>query len=199
MARRNPEYRFYCMNDLGIEPISPPPPHYAWSIWTPSRLPALHAGLPGIRLKLRFHFRWLLSLVYRFPERDSGALLIHDRGQVVHYSAFTPRYWRFPFMADEDLQIGDTWTSPAYRGKGFAFFALCTIVANARRPGRRFWYVVGNLNQPSIHVVEKAGFDLVGEGTWIKPWGIKMLGSYAMRSRRPSGPDEISAGVSVLS
>jgi len=101
----------------------------------------------------------------------------------VHYSGFTPRYWRFPFLQDSDLQIGDTWTEPSHRGKGLALFALLEIIRIKRKPGRKFWYVVGGLNTPSIRVVEKAAFSLVGKGTFIVPLGIKLLGSYVMSSR----------------
>ena len=47
----------------------------------------------------------------------------------------------------------------------------------ASKPERRHWYVVEAVNRASIRVVEKAGFTLSGEGTWIKPWGLKLLGS----------------------
>jgi RimJ/RimL family protein N-acetyltransferase len=197
MAQPNPEYRFYCHDDRKIGHPYSLLRQYSWSIWTPSRLPALPPGLPDTRLKLKFHFRWLVSLAYRFAKLDCGALLIHHRGQVVHYSGFTPRYWRFPFVADEDLQIGDTWTAPTHRGNGLAFFALCTIVAITHRPGRRFWYVVENVNQPSIRVVEKAGFDLFGRGTWIKPWGLKLLGSFVMLDHLQSSSSEDAKGASV--
>ncbi|HZO81549.1 MAG TPA: GNAT family N-acetyltransferase [Candidatus Binataceae bacterium] len=149
-------------------------------------LPAPPAGLPGLRPKLRFLFRWLLRRARLFAGAECGALLIRDRGAVVHYSGFTPRYWRFPFMGDDDLQIGDTWTAPAHRGRGLALFALETIVAAAARPGRCFWYVVANTNRPSIRVVEKAGFTLASDGVWIKPWGLKLLGYYVPTAPRPS-------------
>jgi hypothetical protein len=55
-----------------------------------------------------------------------------------------------------------------------------------REPERRHWYVVEAVNRASIRVVEKAGFTLSGEGTWIKPWGLKLLGSYVMQT--PAGP-----------
>jgi RimJ/RimL family protein N-acetyltransferase len=102
----------------------------------------------------------------------------------VHYSAFTPRYWRFPFLRDGDLQIGDTWTEFSHRGRGIALFALLEIIRINRKPGRTFWYVVNELNAPSIRVVEKAAFSLVEKGTFVVPFGIKLLGSYVMIADR---------------
>ena len=120
--------------------------------------------------------------MHLFAGDQCGALLIRDGVRLVHYSAFCPRFWRFPFLADEDLQIGYTWTDPAYRGRRLALFALQTIVRIYRKPQRRFWYVVEDVNLASIKVVERVGFTLSGEGTWIKPWGLKLLGSYIMRT-----------------
>jgi len=132
-----------------------------------------------------------------FAGSECGALLIYEGERLAHYSNYTPRYWRFPFLADDDLQIGDTWTDPAYRGRGLALFALQTLEASLERPNRSLWYVVGELNQPSIRVAEKAHFTLAGEGTRVRPWRLKMAEAYVMR--RPCGataPDR-EAGVSA--
>jgi RimJ/RimL family protein N-acetyltransferase len=48
------------------------------------------------------------------------------------------------------------------------------------------WYVVEDINKPSIRVVEKAGFTLAAEGTWIKPWGLKLAGAYVIRRNYPA-------------
>jgi len=40
-----------------------------------------------------------------------------------------------------------------------------------RTRGRGFWYIVADNNLPSIRVVEKAGFKLVGVGEWRRSWG----------------------------
>jgi hypothetical protein len=63
----------------------------------------LPPALPGARLKLRFLFRWLLRRLHLFAGDTCGALLIRDDARLVHYSAFTPRFWRFPFLADGDV------------------------------------------------------------------------------------------------
>ncbi len=190
-AKPAPQYRFYYASGraLGCE-MSLLPPRYSCSVWKPRRLPMLPVGLSGVRLKQRFLFRWLLCRAHLFAGDDcGGALLIRDLKEVVHYSGFTPRYWRFPFVGDADFQIGDTWTAPAHRGRGLALFAVQTIVATANHRGRRFWYVVEDSNPPSIRVVQKAGFTLAGRGVWIKPWGLKLLGYHAPFE---SGPARIS-------
>lgn len=153
----------------------------------------LPPALPDSRVRFRFLFRWVLHRLHVFAGDGCGALLVRDSTRLVHYSGFTPRFWRFPFLADGDLQIGHTWTDPAYRGEGIALFALQTVVRLERKPGRRFWYVVEDVNLASIRVAEKAGFALAGEGTWIKPWGLQLPGSFVMLTGSPDSPRDDAA------
>jgi RimJ/RimL family protein N-acetyltransferase len=154
------------------------PAGYHVSVWWPSTKKPWPSGIRGISIRARFAFRWMLDRAHMFANREVGAICIHHANRLVHYSGFTPRYWRFPFLSDADLQIGDTWTHPDHRGKGLASFALNEIVAMKREQGRGFWYVVGDDNRASIRVVEKLQFMLIGAGDWHKPLGIKLLGSY---------------------
>ena len=184
----NPRYLFYCYTcgqtadgetaDDDIGDLRSP---YSWIIWRPGSLPALPRGLPGLKLKLRFLFRWAMDRLHWFGGPGCGVVLIYERERLVHYSGFTPSYWRFPFMVGDDFQIGDIWTHPAHRGRGLALFALQTVVTKLARPGRRLWYVVEAINEPSIRVAEKAQFTLIAEGTWVKPWGLKSIGTYEIR------------------
>jgi len=187
-------YLFYCYTcgpgersrnvreDIGGGLHSP----YWWTVWGPRIWPALPPGLPNQRFRLKLLFRWAVHRLHLFAGPGSGVLLIYDRRRVVHYSGFTPEYWRFPFVADDDFQIGDTWTDPAHRGRGLASFALQMIVTTLAKPGRRLWYVVEDVNEPSIRVVEKARFTLAAEGTWVRPWGLKLAGAYVIRRNYPA-------------
>ncbi|MBF6568549.1 MAG: GNAT family N-acetyltransferase [Candidatus Binataceae bacterium] len=111
-------------------------------------------------------------------------LTIRHDSELAHYSGLTPRFWRFPFMDDRDLQIGDTWTAPRYRGQGIALRALRIILKTEYQPGRRFWYIVDAHNSQSIRVAEKAGFEPIADGTTITPLNIPMLWRYAILSHR---------------
>ncbi len=160
------------------------PVAYSVSMWWPSRRHPWPPGLSSIGSRARFAFRYLLDSLHGFSNREVGAVCIYYADQLVHYSGFTPRYWRFPFLSDDDLQIGDTWTAPAHRGRGLARYALQEILDLKRKEGRAMWYVVGDNNPASIRVVERAAFELVGVGHWHRPWGIKMLGSYLLDDAR---------------
>lgn len=175
-------YLFFRTDGSQLKTRSGLPPSYVWMIWRPSRAwPSFSCSL---RVRLKFVFRFALFVLGLFADDSSGAVCILHRGRLVHYSAFTPRYWRFPFLEDRELQIGDTWTDPVHRGNGLASRALRAILELERRPGRRFWYVVGRNNAASVRVVEKAGFHLVGDGAFERPLGLKLLGSYRMGDPR---------------
>jgi RimJ/RimL family protein N-acetyltransferase len=175
-------YLFYIHSSEGEVRAELPAP-YSYSVWRPLPWRPWLPGKSKLKIKLRFLFRSALHHLRLFRGRECGALCVFYGGSLVHYSGYTPRYWRFPFLQDSDLQIGDTWTEPSHRGKGLALFALLEIIRIKRKPERRFWYVVGALNAPSIRVVEKSAFSLVGKGTFVVPLGIKLLGSYVMTRR----------------
>jgi len=178
-------YLFY--RTLGLSPQDhlTLPSGYSASMWWPSRRRLWPSGVSDLRSRARFAFRFLLDRAGFFSNCEVGALCIHHGHRLVHYSGFTPRYWRFPFLPDADLQIGDTWTDPAHRGRGLASYAVEEILEIKQRPDRRFWYVVGKENFPSIRVVERARFELVGVGEWRRPLGLKLLGSYIMEVAKP--------------
>jgi len=115
-----------------------------------------------------------------FRGRGYGELVIYSNNELVHHTGFAPRYWRFPFLGKDDIQIASAWTSPAHRDKGLAEFATEKIIASARRPGRRFWYCVEDDNITSIRIAEKLGFSIVGVGTWVVPMGLELLSYYAI-------------------
>ena len=155
-------------------------PGYSGEFWRPSPARAIPAGLPATE-RNRFRMRWLLHCLRAFPNRDYSVFVVRRGNEFVHYSGITGRYWRFPFLADADLQIGDTWTHPEHRGKGIAGFAIDRILAAMSRPGRHIWYVVENINTPSIRAAEGAGMTRFALGVWRRPFGLKLFGSYVIR------------------
>jgi len=155
-------------------------PDYSYELWRPSPACAIPAGLPAGE-RNRFRLRWLLHYLRVFPNRDYAVFVVRRGNEFAHYSGVTGRYWRFPFLADRDLQIGDTWTHPDHRGKGIAGFAIQRILAAMSQPGRRIWYVVENINTPSIRTAEGAGMSLFARGVWRRPFNLKLLGSYVIR------------------
>ncbi len=152
---------------------------YSPVLWKPSVLKIVPTGVA----RLQFAVWWAMHNFRIFTNKDYGLYLIYDDHNLIHRSLITPRYFRFPFMTREDLQIGDTWTMPEYRGKCLASFAIQKIVELYKKPGRMFWYVVEEDNIPSIRAVEKAGFVKYGLGTRRKRIGMAFFGFFEIQQR----------------
>ncbi len=172
-------YLFYVQSsDLGFPLVSDSlDSHYRCELWRPTLGKLVPYGFP----KVPFIFWWSFHYLHVFSNHDYAVFIAYDSDRVIHRSCVFPRYFRFPFMAQNDLQIGDTWTHPDHHGKGLAVFAIRKIVETLRMPDRTFWYVVEQDNLASIRVVEKAGFKLVGKGNRIKRFGVKALGAYIIQ------------------
>jgi len=143
-------------------------------LWNPTILEIVPNGVA----LLPFGVWWVMHHLHLFVNQDYGLYLIYAGDDLIHRSVITPRYFRFPFMGKEDVQIGDTWTMPEYRGKGLASFGIQKIVELYRKPGRSFWYVVEENNIPSIKTVEKAGFAKYGVGIRKKRMNLKAIGTF---------------------
>ena len=109
------------------------PRNYTWSMWRAYRRRPWPGGECDAKTKLRFFFRFVLYRLDLFANSDCGALCIFEKDNLVHYSAFSPRYWRFPFLRDTDLQIGNTWTEPSYRAEAWHFSPLYKSLRRWRR------------------------------------------------------------------
>lgn len=149
---------------------------YSISFWKPSLKKIFPWGLS----EKRFAFWWLMHQFRFFTNRDYSVLLIHKDNDLIHRSCIFPRYFRYPFMKENDLQIGDTFTDPKYRGKGIATYAILTIIEYFKMNDRKFWYIVEENNKSSIRVIEKAGFKKIGSGIRTSMLGLRLLGSFML-------------------
>src|SRR2546427_4829121 len=170
---------FYCCDKvpdaaiaLGLDPA------YSWRLWTPAQGGFVPNGFPLLPFGA-----WTAMHRFRmFSNREYGVLVVYHRDRLVHRSGLFPRYLRFPFMANDDLQVGDVWTDPEHRGRGIASFAVRQIVAAKARRGRRIWYIVEAGNASSIRIVEKLGFVRAGTGRRTRRFGLGLLGQFVMDS-----------------
>jgi len=132
--------------------------------------------------------RWLVwrlaDVTHVFRNRDYGVHVVSDgSGHPVHRACIFPAFFRFPFMAPHDIQIGDVWTDGPWRGRGIAAWSIGEIVRRYGCPGRAVWYLTEQANEASVRVIEGAGFGLQGIGGRIPVLGIGKLGQYRMTSR----------------
>jgi len=147
---------------------------YSVNVWRPSRTAIQPDGLP----LYPFGVWWLFHIARVFKNPNYCIVVIHHGGALVHRSCVFPGYFRFPFMAKDDLQVGDTWTHPDHRGNGLAKAGLRACLALGGNDPRRYWYVVEESNTPSIRVVENAGFRVIGNGRRSSPMGLRLFGRF---------------------
>lgn len=97
---------------------------------------------------------------------------------MVHHSMVSPRYFRFPDMSVEDIQIGAVFTDSSWRGRGLGSFAIREIMKQWRIGSGRIWYITDQDNTASIKLAENAGFKLHGTGIRQSKFGLGILGQY---------------------
>jgi RimJ/RimL family protein N-acetyltransferase len=152
------------------------PDGYTVSVWRPR-----DAFVPPTPIRSPVNRVWaLFDRAGVFANDDFAVLQLRHHGQLVQRTSVFPRYFRFPFMAREDLQLGDTWTAPEARGRGLATLAIDVALARFGYAGRRFWYLVEESNTPSIRVIEKHRFTLAGTGVRRSRLGVAALGYFTI-------------------
>ena len=171
---------FFAFNDGSNAPeLDALAPDYEVEFWTPRRFVMRPKGLPA----MPFAVWGLFHHAHIFSNRDYGIILIRRAGMLVHRSCVFPRYFRFPFMARADLQVGDTWTAPEERGKGLGKWALASAVCRCRARGTTLWYVCDEWNDASAAVASRVGFQCVGRGARNKWHGIDLFGHFEILQR----------------
>lgn len=136
--------------------------------WQPTLLHAVPSSIVS-----RWKFGLLATMFFMLGRGGSYRVytVFAPDGSVAHYSVVHPKYFRFPFMAEGDLQIGGLWTEPRYRGLGLATYAVQAILRAETSPNRVYWYVVADDNPPSIRVAEKNGFTMYGFAARVRRFG----------------------------
>ena len=163
------------------EPAGPEPAigsGYESCFWRPSLTSIVPRGLP----RLRFGTWWLVHYARLFANREYCLFVVRYGGVIIHRTGVFPRYFSFPFMGQDDLQIGAVWTAAEHRGKGIAPFAIRAVLRNLAKRGRRFWYVTDAGNAASIRAAEKAGFKKIAEGRKHARFGLRALGFYDLKT-----------------
>jgi RimJ/RimL family protein N-acetyltransferase len=170
----NDNYIFYRLEPpYSIRIESELPPGCSVVLWRPSLLPLFPRGVPVGAFWLAW---WLMDRLHVFRNGDFSIIAIYEDGCLVHRTVAFPKYLRFPFMSDDDLNLGETWTDPSMRGRGLAGLALGAAVTCLAKPGRAFWYIHKASNKASEGVIRKTGFNRVGVGRKVKRLGVNAIG-----------------------
>jgi GNAT superfamily N-acetyltransferase len=172
------EILFYCIDcDRSPFPAARSLPGIVAEVWHPSGLSL--APLCGFS----FLSRVIWPAFHRFGlfgNRDHAILWLHRDSICLHRTLLIPPFFRFPFMAPDDLQCGDIWTAPNERGRGLAAAGVTAALRHGWKPGRRIWYLTEIGNEPSCRLARNLGFSLVGHGRRTRPLGLRVFGQFLM-------------------
>ncbi len=155
---------------------SDPPPGDSWQLWVPTWARPLPPG----QWSPAFWVWFLFDRLGVFRSGGYSVFVVRRGRRTIHRSCVFPRFFRFPFMGEEDLQVGDVWTDPSARGEGLATAALGEICQRLGRAGRSLWYLVEEGNASSIRVAERVGFEWIGVGKKHARLGVLFFGFYSV-------------------
>jgi len=99
---------------------------------------------------------------------------VFDGNHEVHHSYTTNRLYKFPFMKVNDLQIGNCYTNPFYRGKGIYPYIIKYIVEEHLKnyPVNDVYMLIEEENISSQSGVKKVGFEKIFKLETIKILGV---------------------------
>ncbi len=124
---------------------------------------------------------WYLFHFFRvFHSRNYHIIKVIDNGLCIHRSCVFPKFFRFPFMNKDDIQIGDIWTHPNYRGKGIAKYILNEVVNKFKNKKIGIWYICQIDNHSSIKIAESIGFEMISNAKKIRFLGLNITGKYIL-------------------
>ncbi len=124
------------------------------------------------------YFWWILEKISGFASPGFAELRIEERGSVIHRLIVTPGWYRFPFMAKHDLQIGSVWTAPAARRRQLARSAMAEAHRRFAFRGARFWYLAEADNAISAALARSCGYRFVAVGRRTRLFGIALFGRF---------------------
>lgn len=169
-----------------VTPAEVPPPRGGLGLRVALWRPTLLKPCPPRMLTAPLVVWWVFHEFRVFRNRRYAVLMMYDGERPVHRSVVTPGWFRFPFMSVDDLQIGDTWTHPDYRGRGIAGEAIRQVAERETATCGRLWYLTEEANSPSIRAAEKAGFSRYRVGRRTKRLGLRLLGAFVPARESPA-------------
>lgn len=93
----------------------------------------------------------------------------------MHASYLLGKSFKFPFLGQDDYEIGPCVTRVDCRGRGLYPDVLRFICHNVGGPKSKFYMLVAPSNTASIRGIEKAGFSQVGyvkRSKYLRRWGV---------------------------
>ena len=96
----------------------------------------------------------------------------------IHTSMVIGKGWRFPFMSNDDIQIGPCWTATESRKQGLYVAIIQRILCDFS--DHQCWMICDENNIASIRGIERAGLELRAKGKRTMPVGFKIIGRFVI-------------------
>lgn len=154
------------------------PEGYQYSI---HRLRPWQLASLGSKYSLQYLLYCLIYTLVGGTRHYRGLAIADPSGIVKHTAMVFPRYFRFPFMGRDDLQIGLLKTDPSAEGLGLASYAVQELLRTMEPKNAFCWYLADQQNLPSLRVAEKNGFELVARGCRTSRLGLRLFGSFVIQ------------------
>jgi len=128
------------------------------TIWKPAVTNFYHTRLPR-----KYIFWWFFHYLGIFRNNKLQIRLFFENKNLAHFFCIVPKFYRWPFMSKNDVQITYVITEKGFQGKGLAFKCISSVLANFEINGD-IWYVTDSVNIASQRLAEKLGFVFQGNG-----------------------------------
>ncbi len=108
-----------------------------------------------------------------FTKGQYRIIYVKKDNTIIHYTHILPKFFKFPFMGSNDLEIGPSWTDEQYRGKGI-FPAVMAYAFGYFKEEKRTFHAFAHIdNIPSQKAILKVGFS-----KWMNGYKTEKLGIY---------------------
>ena len=165
------------------------PAQYTVRTWKPSLTSIIP---PTFGLKMAGF--WLFHYARVFRSLEYEVIVIEKAGRIVHTTCVVPKFFRWPFMDEGDVQISSMWTDTEHRGLGLATAACQYVISSKTRRGR-VWFASRIANQASLAVCKKCSFQLVGTAIRASRFGSRIFGTLSLLADRPSSTPQLHPAV----
>ena len=151
------------LEDLIINSLRDNEEQFTVKLFKPSLIDSIFLS----KIKPIFIVWFLFKFLGFFKNPYYIAFLYNRKKEVVHHFVLLPKCFKYPFMEESDLQIGDVWTRDDYRGHNISSFLISKVLKEFFNSGQSYWYLTELENHQSIRVAKKLNFQLHAEG-WLE-------------------------------
>jgi len=152
-----------------------PPPgaeNLKFKVWKPSFWNPVPKGLPN-----KYIIYYLFYFFRLFNNSHYVAILGYDNDKIACSLLVVPKYFKWPFMKLNDVQLIYVKTYPEFRGKGYAKKMLLYALEYLKSINLQgdVWYVTDSDNKASQALAKSVDFNQVYYGKRTYLFGIKWI------------------------